>query len=150
MRSAARRLVPTSVGALVLPRVAARAVARPTLARVETHCRATLNHALTTTRNTRSNSTTTGRSAADAISDALGEANLLLNDLLDDDDRESEDFFTDLDEVREAYQTVLKAYESALAALPADEQTGLKKNFELAVVGLRDKLQALEKEAGGD
>ena len=87
--------------------------------------------------------TTSGRSPADHLSDSLAEANLLLNDLLDDDDRESEDFISDLSEVQEAYQAVCDAYDSAMAAGSESEQAALRKNFDLAVVGLRDKLLAL-------
>ena len=89
----------------------------------------------------------TGRSPADHLSDRLAEANLLLNDLLDDDDRESADFRSDLEEVQEAYTEVCSAYDSAMEALPENEQAALRKNFDLAVVGLRDKLLALEEEA---
>jgi hypothetical protein len=89
-----------------------------------------------------------GRSPADHLSDQLADANLLLNDLLDDDDRSSDDFRADLEEVRTAYNEVSSAYDSAMAALPEHEQSILRKNFDLAVVGLRDKLLALEEEAG--
>ena len=90
-----------------------------------------------------------GRSPADHLSDELAEANLLLSDLLDDDDRSSDDFKADLEEVRAAYAAVREAYDAAMAALPEKEQVSLRKNFDLAVVGLRDKLVALEEEAGG-
>jgi hypothetical protein len=91
---------------------------------------------------------TTGRSPADLLSDELAEANLLLNDLLDDDDRESDDFRSDLAEVQKAYVAVCDAYDSAMVALSEKEQASLRKNFDLAVVGFRDKLVALEEEAG--
>ena len=90
-----------------------------------------------------------GRSPADHLSDELAEANLLLSDLLDDDDRSSDDFKADLEEVRAAYAAGREAYDAAMAALPEKEQVSLRKNFDLAVVGLRDKLVALEEEAGG-
>ena len=89
-----------------------------------------------------------GRSPADHLSDSLADANLLLNDLLDDDDRQSEDFLADLEEVQDAYKAVCDAYDGAIAALPENEHDGLRKNFDLAVVGLRDKLMSLEEEAG--
>ena len=66
---------------------------------------------------------------------------------MDDDDRESVDFHDDLDELRRAVAAVHLAYDTALTSLPEGEQASLKKNFDLAVVGLRDKLQALEDEA---
>ena len=88
-----------------------------------------------------------GRSVADDISDKLAEANLLLSDLVDDDDRESDDFKDDLASLQSAHQEVVTAYENALASAAGDEQERLKKNFGLAVVGLRDKLLALESEA---
>ena len=91
---------------------------------------------------------TAGRSPADHVSDTLAEANLLLNDLLDDDDRTSEDFHADLEEVQDAYKAVCEAYDSAMGSLSENEQVSLRKNFDLAVVGLRDKLFALEEEAG--
>ena len=90
-----------------------------------------------------------GRSPADHLSDELAEANLLMSDLLDDDDRSSDDFKADLEEVRAACAAVREAYDAAMAALPEKEQVSLRKNFDLAVVGLRDKLVALEEEAGG-
>ena len=90
---------------------------------------------------------TTGRSAADHLSDQLATANLLLNDLLEDDDRTSDDFREDLEEVQAAYAAVQEAYAAALASLPEGEHGALRKNFDLAVVGLRDKLVALEAEA---
>ena len=94
----------------------------------------------------------TGRSAADNLSDTLQDANLLLSDLVDDEDRSSEDFKNDLEELRTAYARVQEAYEVALAleseALPgAGPPVGVKKSFELAVVGLRDKMTSLEAEA---
>ena len=94
----------------------------------------------------------TGRSAADNLSDTLQDANLLLTDLVEDDDRSSEDFKNDLEELRTAYARVQEAYEVALAleseALPgAGPPVGVKKSFELAVVGLRDKMTSLEAEA---
>ena len=94
----------------------------------------------------------TGRSAADHLSDTLQDANLLLADLVEDDDRSSEDFKNDLEELRAAYARVQEAYETALAveaeALPgAGPPVGVKKSFELAVVGLRDKMTSLEAEA---
>ena len=89
---------------------------------------------------------TIGRSLADQVSDALGEANLLLSDIVDDDDRESEDFLADMDELRDACTQVEDAYAEALAAGSENEQAAIKKNFELAVVGLRDKMRALEDE----
>jgi hypothetical protein len=94
----------------------------------------------------------TGRSAADHLSDTLQDANLLLADLVEDDDRSSEDFKDDLEELRAAYARVQEAYETALAleaeALPgAGPPVGVKKSFELAVVGLRDKMTSLEAEA---
>ena len=88
-----------------------------------------------------------GRSVADDISDKLAEANLLLSDLVDDDDRQSDDFKDDLASLQSAHQEVVTAYENALASAAGDEQERLKKNFGLAVVGLRDKLLALESEA---
>ena len=87
------------------------------------------------------------RSMADDISDKLAEANLLLSDLVDDDDRESDDFKEDLASLQSAHEAVMAAYESALASGTEDEQERLKKNFGLAVVGLRDKVLALESEA---
>ena len=94
----------------------------------------------------------TGRSAADHLSDTLQDANLLLADLVEDDDRSSEDFKNDLEELRAAYARVQEAYETALAveaeALPGvGPPVGVKKSFELAVVGLRDKMTSLEAEA---
>ena len=94
----------------------------------------------------------TGRSAADNLSDTLQDANLLLTDLVEDEDRSSEDFKNDLEELRAACARVYDAYEVALAleseASPdAGPPAGVKKAFELAVVGLRDKLSALEAEA---
>ena len=94
----------------------------------------------------------TGRSAADNLSDTLQDANLLLTDLVEDDDRSSEDFKNDLEELRTVYARVQEAYELALAleseALPgAGPPVGVKKSFELAVVGLRDKMTSLEAEA---
>lgn len=91
----------------------------------------------------------TGRSLADDLSDQLAKANILLADLIDDDDRISDDFKDDLEEMRTAYADIRTAYETAIASLPDEtEQTKLKKNFELAVVGMRDKLSALEEEVG--
>tara|TARA_B110001452_G_scaffold52144_2_gene39729 strand:- start:1503 stop:1922 length:420 start_codon:yes stop_codon:yes gene_type:complete len=87
-----------------------------------------------------------GRAAADHLSDTLQDANLLLSDLADDDDRSSEDFKQDLEELRGAYGLVMEAYESALEE-EGSSQAAVKKNFELAVVGLRDKLSVLEAEA---
>ena len=89
----------------------------------------------------------TGRSPADHVSDVLADANLLLNDLLDDDDRESEDFRADLAELQQAYVAVCDAYDNAISSLPPEEHDALRKNFALAIVGLRDKLGALEEEA---
>ena len=89
---------------------------------------------------------TSGRSLADQVSDALGEANLLLSDIVDDDDRDSNDFLDDMAELRTACEQVESAYAEALAASPEDAKAALKKNFELAVVGLRDKMRALEDE----
>ena len=88
----------------------------------------------------------TGRSAADQLSDELSEANLLLSDLVDEDDRASEDFMEDMKELRSAYEQVRSTYDRTLAASSEKDQTRLRKNFELAVVGLRDKLHALEDE----
>ena len=83
------------------------------------------------------------------MSDQLAKANILLADLIDDDDRISDDFKDDLEEMRTAYADIRTAYETAIASLPDEtEQTKLKKNFELAVVGMRDKLSALEEEVG--
>ena len=90
---------------------------------------------------------TAGRSTADHLSDTLHDANLLLSDLADDDDRSSEDFKQDLEELRAAYADVVEAYEAALASEEGPAQVAVKKNFELAVVGLRDKLSVLEDEA---
>ena len=90
---------------------------------------------------------TSGRSAADSLSDALHDANLLLSDLADEDDRSSEDFQQDLEELRAAYATVVEAYDGALASEAGAAKVAVQKNFELAVVGLRDKLSALEAEA---
>lgn len=70
----------------------------------------------------------------------------MLSDLADDDDRSSEDFKQDLEELRGAYGLVMEAYESALEE-EGSSQAAVKKNFELAVVGLRDKLSVLEAEA---
>ena len=89
-----------------------------------------------------------GRAPADHLSDMLAEANLLLHDLIDDDDRESDDFKSDLSEVQDAYRAVCDAYDVAIATGSESEQAALRKNFDLAVVGLRDKLMALEEEAG--
>ena len=90
----------------------------------------------------------TGRSAADNLSDELHEANLLLTDLVEDDDRSSDDFKHDLDELRAAYARVVEAYDDALtSASDGSQAVSVKKSFELAVVGLRDKLSALEAEA---
>ena len=89
----------------------------------------------------------TGRSAADNLSDTLHDANLLLTDLVEDEDRSSEDFKNDLEELRTAYARVLEAYEGALALESEAARAGVKKSFELAVVGLRDKMSALEAEA---
>ena len=88
----------------------------------------------------------TGRSASDHLSDELHEANLLLSDLVDDDDRESEDFKDDLEELRGAYARVVDAFETAQSVGSEEDQQAVRKNFELAVVGLRDKLSALEDE----
>ena len=49
-------------------------------------------------------------------------------------------------ELRTACEQVESAYAEALAASPEDAKAALKKNFELAVVGLRDKMRALEDE----
>ena len=87
-----------------------------------------------------------GRAAADHLSDTLQDANLLLSDLADDDDRSSDDFKQDLEELRGAYGLVMEAYESALEE-EGSSQAAVNKNFELAVVGLRDKLSVLEAEA---
>jgi hypothetical protein len=50
--------------------------------------------------------------------------------------------------MREAYNRVQQAYQDAIAAATCEkEAVGVKKNFELAVVGMRDKLGALEESA---
>ena len=107
-----------------------RAASAPGLQRIRTwHTSSFQRRFLSTSTFQQRSLSTTGRSAADTVSDALADANLLLNDLVDDDDRESEDFLDDLAELREAYATVVTAYESALSALTPDEQTNLKKNL---------------------
>ena len=91
----------------------------------------------------------TGRSLNDSVSDAIAEATLLLNDLVEDDDRTSDDFKDDLEELRAAYDVALESYERALNGCPdgSEEQAEVKKFFGLAIVGLRDKFEALEAEA---
>ena len=88
------------------------------------------------------------RAPADTLSDEWGAGDVLFGERGDGEDRESEDFHADLAEVQQAYANVCDAYDSAIAVLPEQEQSALRKNFDLAVVGLRDKLVALEKEAG--
>jgi hypothetical protein len=51
-------------------------------------------------------------------------------------------------QMRDAYNRVQKAYQDALAAATCEsEAASIKKNMELAVVGMRDKLGALEESA---
>ena len=73
----------------------------------------------------------------------------MLNDLVEDDDRTSDDFKDDLEELRAAYDVALESYERALNGCPdgSEEQAEVKKFFGLAIVGLRDKFEALEAEA---
>ena len=66
-------------------------------------------------------------------------------DDVEDDDRSSDDFKHDLDELRAAYARVVEAYDDAVtSASDGSQAVSVKKSFELAVVGLRDKLSALE------
>ena len=80
----------------------------------------------------------------DQFEEEFAEANLLLSDVEDEDDRTSSDFAAELTEAREAVERVRSEYERALASLPEHDQAGMRKKYELGVVGLRDRLGALD------